>query len=91
MFKTNLKCTNTVMYMAEYATSMDFLDLRIRLDILSNGNDPPSIGHYIGDCFGDLHRVIFAKGERFKCTHMKSKDGEQVKFPNMFVLDKLVS
>lgn len=61
------------------------------LDILSNGNNPPRIMPYVGDCFDSINNLDFeAPAEegavRNVATKMIAKDGEVVDFYRPFVM-----
>lgn len=51
------------------------------LDILSNGNNPPRVVPYLGDCYDSIGDLLFVEpteegGVRNTATRMISKDGE---------------
>jgi dynein heavy chain len=65
------------------------------LDILSNGNNPPRIMPYTGDCYDSIATLLFApapaEADPAKFipnvgTHMVAKDGETVPFHKPFVI-----
>jgi dynein heavy chain len=69
------------------------------LEILSNGNNPPKIMPFIGDCYDSLKKLIQPDPEKepeFKDTWFRSghtmvaKDGEVIKLPEMFKMEGAV-
>ena len=65
------------------------------LDILSNGNNPPRIMPYVGDCYDSISDVVFDPpaaegGIRNTATKMIAKDGEIVDFHKPFVMSGAV-
>ena len=61
------------------------------LDILSNGNNPPRVMPYVGDCYDSIADVTFEPpaaegGVCNTATAMIAKDGEMVPFHKPFVM-----
>jgi dynein heavy chain, axonemal len=61
------------------------------LDILSNGNNPPLITKYIGDCYDSINDFHFLpppeeNGIKNTASKMVAKDGEVVEFYKTFVM-----
>ena len=61
------------------------------LDILSNGNNPPKIMPYVGDCYDSIKLLTFKEPEDPAAvpnvaTQMIAKDGEVVDFYEPFVI-----
>jgi dynein heavy chain len=51
------------------------------LEILSNGNNPPKIMPFLGDCYDSLANLEFVEGSTSVCQTMVAKDGEKVPMP----------
>lgn len=61
------------------------------LDILSNGNNPPKVTSYLGDCYDSIADLVFeppveAGAVPNVASRMIAKDGEQVSFYKPFVI-----
>jgi dynein heavy chain len=66
-----------------------FVSNQALLDILSNGNNPPKVDEYIGDCFDGMKGLKFLTGEgqpvpAKNANGMHSKNGEFVPFTGVF-------
>lgn len=71
-----------------------FLSNQSLLTILSNGNNPPKVCEFLGDCFDGLKTLVFAKqgvgAIPNVATGMLSKDDELIPFSTNFVCEGVV-
>ena len=72
-----------------------FVSNQALLDILSNGNNPPKVDEYIGDCFDGMKGLDFIKGEgqpvpAKNAKGMWSKYREYVPFNGVFTCNGAV-
>lgn len=71
-----------------------FLSNQSLLTILSNGNNPPKVCEFLGDCFDGLKTLIFEPPQPGGITKvgigMLSKDEERIEFSTPFICEGVV-